>query len=129
MVIFRFDDNHTRVLAEIATLLAVAEADQGDFPQRICYPGDVLYQLLASPLVIDIPFSILRVMEIDVAVDILRVIAVLVIAVMRLVIPVTNHFYTCADKGKCEKCPNDCITRGKQSPYTFGKLAVSLVPE
>ena len=71
MVIFRFNDNLTCVLAEIATLPAVTIADQGVFPQRLCYPGDVLYQLLASTLVVDISLTILRVMEIDVAVDIL----------------------------------------------------------
>lgn len=52
-------------------------------------------------------------MEIDVTVDILRVIAVLIITVMQFVISVINHFYTCTYNGKCEKCHNDCTARGE----------------
>ena len=103
MIILRFYDNLTRILAEIATFLSVTVADQGVFPQRSSNPGDMPNQLLTCTLVIDIPLAILRVVEIDVAVDILRVIAVLIITVMRLVISIINRFYTCADNGKSEK--------------------------
>jgi hypothetical protein len=42
----------------------------------------MLYQLLTCALVVDIPLTILRVMEIDVTIDILRMVAVFVVAVV-----------------------------------------------
>jgi hypothetical protein len=52
-------------------------------------------------------------MEIDVAVDILRVIAVLIITVVWLVISIINRFYTCADNGKSEKRHDNSSARGE----------------
>lgn len=73
--------------------------------------------------------TILRVVEIDVAADILRVITILIITIMALEPMLVCHFNTRTDNDKCKECHDNSTTRSKQSPYTLGKLAVSLVPE
>ena len=128
-VVLWFNDHLTSILTEVPAFLSITEADECVFPQRIRNPGDMLNQLLARALIVYISLTILCVMEVDIAVYVLRVIAILIITIMTLEPMLVGHFNTRTDNGKCKECHDNCSAGSKQSPDTLGELSVSLIPE
>ena len=73
--------------------------------------------------------TILRVVEIDVAADILRVIAIFIITIMIPEISIIGTLTKATEQSQCEQCHDYATTCCEQSPHALGKLAISLVTE
>ena len=97
---------------------------------RLGYPCQMLQVFLACVDVEYVPLAILMVVEVYVPADERVRITVLVIAEsVSTPIPIGHILADMIDKGDGNNTCDDRSARGEQSPYTLGKLAVSLVPE